>query len=443
MDINAEIVSHEDAQVILSIEVKDKSVSDTFDEVTKTYQQKAKINGFRQGKAPINIIRTKYKEYIEEDVLKKLLPKVVEESLKKVKLENTFSVPKIKELDFKDENSIKFMMEVETPPEVELGPYTELTFTRDEFKVSKKDIDNELEKMRDYYADYVAKDNNLVEDNDVVTVKMDAYLDDNLLKEYSNENYKLEISKDKVIKEFYEGLLNSKLNEEKSIIVEYPNDFNDKKLSGKKVTYKINIKDIRTKKLSPLNDDFAKDVGDYKNLKELKDKLEEQLMEYGNSWTEEKLENDIIEKVIQASKFKIPKSMIKSHYDYIYNRIETDFRRRGYNLDENIKSGSIDANKLQGQARDEAIRDLKVYLMLKEIQEKEKIDITEEDVDSEAKRIAERYKQKFEDFKNKLTETEKIAIKQQIRSHKVLNFLKEHNKIKKGKKITIQDIDKK
>ncbi len=441
MKVNAQITKKQDAKATLSVEVDDESVSKEFEKVIRYLQKESRINGFRPGKAPVSVIKTKFKAQIKNTVRDNLLPYAVEEALKVTDIK-PYTTPRINIIELEEGKPFKFEMEVELPPEVSLCQYTDLTFFKDEYKISKKDVERELKKLQEHYADYVPKKNNIIEENDVVTVKIEAYFNDKLLKEYTNENYRTEMNKERIREELYNALINSRKGEEKEVEIEYPENFSDRILAGKKIKYKIFIKEIRQKQLPALDDEFAKDVGEYNSLKELKESLEKQLEEFSQAKAEEKLENDIIEKIIRDSKFKIPDSMIEAHTNYLAEELTRNMASRGYNLNELVQNKIIDIKKLRDQLQENAIKDLKVYLALKNIREKEGIEVTQEEIDNEIKNYAKRYNQNFEEYKSRLPQSTIETLKQQIGNIKVLNFLKEKNRIKKGKKHKFEDLTK-
>lgn len=442
MRVNAQITKKQDAKATLSVEVDDESVSKEFEKVVQHFQKESRINGFRPGKVPVSVVKAKFREQIRGAVRDNILPDAVEEALKITKI-RPYTIPSINIIELKEGKPFKFEIEVELPPEVSLCQYTDLTFFKDEYRISKKDVERELKKLQEYYADYVPKKNDIVEDNDVVIVKIEAYFNDKLLKEYVNENYKIEMSKYKILDEFYNALINSKKGEEKEFEVEYPENFKDKILAGKRIKYKVLIKEIRQKQLPPLDDEFAKDVGEYNSLKELKESIEKQLKEFSQAKAEEKLENKIIEKIIKDSKFKIPDSMIEEQVKYLKEELSQDLASRGYNLNELIKNKIIDAEKLMNQLQEQAIKSLKVYLALKNICEREGIEVTQEEIDNEKERYAKTYNQNFKEYKSRLSHTAiEEMLKRKIGNIKAINFLKEKNRIKRGKKHKFDELTK-
>ncbi|MBN1898595.1 MAG: trigger factor [Spirochaetes bacterium] len=441
MKVDAQVVNKEATKAVLSVEVDEKSVTDQFAQVSRIFQEKSNIKGFRPGKAPLDIIKSKFKDQINHNVLENLLTPAIQESLSSAQLK-LFASPRVRDIQISEGSPLKFNLEIELQPEVELCKYKDLTFHRDEYKVDQKDIDTELEKLRNHYADYITKDNNIVEESDIVTLKMETFHNGEIVKEYTTENYKTEMDKTKIMDKIFNAVIRSRVGDIKEVEVEYPQNFTDQMLAGKKIQYKITIKESKKKQLPELDDEFAKDVGEYKKIDELTQAIEHQLVDAGKARAEQNLENSIIEKVIQDSKFKIPESMIDAQYNYLYNDWQRSLQSRGYNVNDMIQKKVINPEKIQAEMRKSALKDLKVYLALKNIREKENIQVAEDEIDDEIKKYAQKYNKKFEEYKKQFNEQAIETIKQQIGNIKAINFLKENNKIKKGKKLKFEQIMK-
>ncbi len=443
MNISSNVLKNENATVVLEIGVAKEEVQNKLNDIAQNYQRNAVIPGFRKGKAPLPIVKNKYIVSIKKDTLEDLINTSYLQALKDNNI-TPYSLPKIDIIEFGEDKDFKFKAEVELFPEVKLGKYKNQEFTKMAYKISGKDIEKELAKVQENMADFVLKENKKSVENDVVTADVVAYDEEgNKLDKYSAENHKFELNKKAIYEEFYKGLLGKKAGDKVEIVKEYRKDYHDKELAGKKIKFEITIKEIREKKLPELNDDFAKDVGDYKNLGELKEAIERQLKDIADRHIETKLEDDILGYIIENSEFKIPESLIQAETERIRKDIESDMQRQGQNLKELIEKNLINEEEFNKNNRENAIRSLKVYLALLEIAKQEKIEATDEDLEEEINNLAKQYQQKPERLKEFLKEEDINNLKATIRNKKTLKFLKENNTIKEGKALKYEDLIKK
>ena len=439
MKVDARIIKKENSSAILEIKVDQEIVRKEFDRVIEAYLKNTNLAGFRKGKAPTNLIKTRFKNKINEDVLGNLVPRAYTESVRLTEIA-PYTVPEIKIEDF-DENSLKFKADVQLHPEVRIGQYKDLSFHKDGYKISSNDIDKELEKLQERFADHILKEGKKIENDDVVFLKVEAFDNEkNYLKEISDESYKIEMKKDILYEEFYKNLIGTGAGDEKEFNKKYPEDFNNESLAGKEITFKTKIKEVREKKFPELDDEFAKDVGDYNSLEELRRTIEKQLREVVENQLNDRLEKSMIEKIREHSEFEMPERLIKERSSSLLNGFKQNLNRYGHDLKSMMERKVIDMSKIQSEIRQQATNDLKDYLIMVKIAELENIRVEKEEIDDCLKKEAVKYKLGFEEYKKKMNEDMNLYIKHNIMTRKVLDFLKNNNKIKKGKTYKVEDI---
>ncbi|MBU1076986.1 MAG: trigger factor [Spirochaetes bacterium] len=441
MKVDAKIINEEKASVVLEIEVDKESISEEYNSILQKYQKQASIPGFRKGKAPEAMVKKRFKNNIDEDVLSDIIPKAYTEALEITKVA-PYTVPEIKVESF-NEKELKFKADVQLRPEVELGTYKGLSFHQDEYKISDKDIDNELHKLQERFADFVNKDDKKIADEDNVVLQVEAYNENNeIIKELSNENHKLEVNKKNLYDEFYRNIIGLKVNDDNEFSKEYPRDFNNKMLAGKKILYKIKIKEVQEKKLPGIDDKFAKDVGDYKSLDELKKVIEDQLKGILDNHISVRLEKSMLEKISHASKYRIPERLIADRSATLLNDFQKNLKQQGHDFNSMIEQKIIDLEKIKAEVRTQSLKDLEDYLIIMKIIELESIKVEEKEVDDFISKEAQNMKQDVNEYKKKLSQDMLSYIKQDLLTKKVLTFLKENNKIKKGKTHKMEDLMK-
>ncbi len=439
MKVEAKIIKQENASVLLDVEVDKNHLQDEFNKVLQEYQNKAAIPGFRKGKVPADIIKTKFKNNINDDVLNNIIPKAYSEAVNITEI-TPYTAPEIKIESF-DQNNLKFKANVQLKPEVELSSYKNLTFHKDEYKITHKDIEKELQKLQEKFADYILKDDKKLQDNDCAVLQVEAYDEGkNKIDELSNENHKIELNKSNIYEEFYKNIIGLKIGDEKEFCKEYPSAFNNKSLAGKKVTFKIKVKEVQEKKLPDLDDNFAGDVGDYKSLDELKSAIENQLKSMLENQLIIRFEKSIIEKIADSSKFKIPEKLIADRSGTLLNDFKNNLQKQGHDFQKMLEQKFISKEKITGEIRQQAVKDLKEYLIIIKIVELENIKVNDSEIDDFIKEEAVKAKQDFDEYRKKLNKDIISYIKHDLLTKKVMGFLKENNKIKKGKTYKMEDI---
>ncbi len=442
MNANSQVIERENAKVKLEVEIDGEEVKKELDNIASTYQKVVSIPGFRKGKAPLNLVKSRYKDKIEQELFDKIIPQAYYSEVEKYDFQ-PYKVNKIQVIHYKENEPLKFHVDLETSPEVKLPQYKDLTFSKYTYKITKKDIENELKKIQENMADYVLKENEKSEDGDIVIAAVKAYDEEGKeVEEYSVENHQFELKKEAIFEEFYKALLGKKAGDKVEVVKKYDENFHDKKLAGKSLTFKIDIKEIREKKLPQLDDEFAKDIGDYKNLEELRESIKRQLQDISEKYVNTKLEDDILDKLISEAEFTIPESLIEEESKKVMQDLEMNLLRQGQKLKDLIAKKVVNIDDVKKETREEAIKRIKTFLLLDKIAEENKIEVTEEELEEEIKKVAQQYRMKFEDLKKKIEkdEKEKDFLKAGIRTKKAIEFLKENNKIKEGKSLKFEEI---
>jgi len=254
----------------LEIEVPKETVDEQFETAYRKYKTQAKIPGFRKGKAPLEMVKRRFKDAIQKDVLETLVPRTYEDALKETDL-FPISLPEVKEIDFEEGKPLKFKAEIEVKPEVEVKDYTGLEVTKRVQEITDNDVEQSLKYLREDLAQ-------------LQPVEREAKYYDHLIVDLTKEqdgkkedvkNHELVLDPHNMIKEFQDALLKAKAGEKREFEVVYPADFHNKKLAGNKVGYKITVKEIKEKILPEANDELAKTVGKFRTLDELKVKIKE------------------------------------------------------------------------------------------------------------------------------------------------------------------------
>lgn len=353
--------------------------------------KKAKIDGFRPGKAPRNIFEKKYgKESLYMDavdiILQDIYTKVIEES----KLEPVVQ-PKV-DIKSIDENAVELVFIITTAPEVELGKYKDLGIKKPVAKVTKKETEEKLDELQKQYAEIIVKDGK-AEIGDTVVIDFDGYLNGEPFEGGKSANYPLELGSNTFIPGFEDQLVGMANEEEKDINVTFPKDYPSEQLKGKEVVFKVKVHEIKTKKLPELDEEFFLDLGmdDVKNKEELLKKLEGEIKAEKEYEIENKYVDEVLEKVAKDTKVDIPEEFIDAEVERMFSRFEQNISMQGLTVEQYCNFLKTDIDSIKTQMRDEASKTVKYRIILEKIAEVEKIEVSDEDATKEAENMANKY----------------------------------------------------
>ncbi|MGB7063432.1 MAG: trigger factor [Candidatus Zixiibacteriota bacterium] len=397
----------------LEMEVPRETVDEEFEAAYRKYQSQAKIPGFRKGKAPMNLVKLRYGEAIQKEVLETLVPRAYEDALKETDL-SPISLPEVKEIQFKEGKPLKFQAEIEVKPEVDVKDYKGLEVVKRVQEITDNDVEQSLKYLREDLAQ-------------LQPVEREARYHDHLIVDLSKvqdgkkedvKNHELALDPHNMIKEFQDALLKAKAGEKKEFEVSYPGDFHNKKLAGKKVGYRITIKEVKEKILPEANDEFAKTVGKFKTLDELKGKIREGLLKKSRRDVEVEVKNELVDQVIKHNPFEVPDTLFDYYMDSLIKDLKGKYKK-------------VDEKKVREDYKEVASGHIKWDFLFHQIVEKEKIQVTKEDMDAWVENFARDYKMKTEDAKKLVENPSQIKkIREDILEKKVLDFLRKSAKIK-------------
>ncbi len=397
----------------------DEITSET-DRVVAKIQQKVRLPGFRPGKAPASLIRSKFAKEVREDVLENLLPKYFQKRVDEEELQ-VVGRPNVKEVDFKEGEPLRFKAEFEVAPTIELGEYRGVTVHYGEPEVTDEDVAKRLDEIRDQKAQFVNVDPRPAADGDFAVVSLDSL--SGAAEHIHQEEMILHVGDADTLPAFSEALRDMSPDEEKEFEVTYPEDYGQEKLAGKTVRFQMKLKMIRTKELPELNDEFAQDLGDYTTLDDLREAIRKSIFHEREFHAQQKAKEELLGKLIDAHEFAVPEAYIERQVESQLNQQIQELKERGVDP----AKLKIDWTKLKESQRPKALRDVKGSLLIDKIADRESINATNEEMDHEVQRIAKQAKEPVAAMRKKL-EKEGILgrIAYRIRSEKTLNMLFEH-----------------
>ena len=396
------------------------------DRVVADIQQKAKLPGFRPGKAPASLIRSKFSKQVREDVLENLLPKFFRQKVEEEHLE-VVGRPNVKDVHFHEGEPLRFKAEFEVAPEIELNDYRGVTVHYSEPEVTDEDIAKRLDEIREQKSQFVNVEPRALVDGDYAVVSLDSL--SGVDQAIHQDEVVLHVGDPDTMAGFSDALRGMTPEEEKEFEVTYPEDFGQERLAGKTVRFRSKLTTIRTKELPELNDEFAQDLGDYQTLDDLREAVRKAIFHEREYAAQQKAKDQLINKLIDTHEFPVPEAYIERQ---IESQLENQFRElteRGIDP----SKLNIDWAKLKDAQRPKALHDVKASLLVDKIAEREAIAPTNDEVDVEVQRIAKQQREPVAAVRKKLQKDGVLSrIAYQIRSNKTLNFLFEHARKEAG-----------
>jgi trigger factor len=389
--------------------------------VVTSFQQRAKLPGFRPGKAPATLIRKQFQNDIRQQVLENLIPRFLD---KKVKEEDLHVVgrPDITKVKFDQGQPLEFTAEFEVAPEVELQEYKGLTVPYREPEASDEDVMQRIDAIRERKAEYINIDPRPLEDGDFAVVSLVTIggVEGDPVKQ---DEIMIEIGGASTVQGFTEGLRGASPGEQREFDVSYPEDYGQEKLAGRTVRFHAAIKGVRHKELPELNDEFAKDLGDYQNLEELKEVIRKTIFSERQYEAQQEAKNKLVEALVDLHDFPVPEAFVDRQ---IQNRLEQTLRSLE-SQGQDIKKLKLDWQKIKDTQRDKAVREVRASLLLGKVSERESINATRDEVDREVERIAKQQREPLAAVKFRMEKDGSLnRIASHIQTEKTLNFLFEH-----------------
>lgn len=389
------------------------------------------IHGFRKGKAPKKIIEMNYGEEIFfEDAINDILPNAYLDAIKQLELDPV-DRPEVDIETVEKGEPLKVKFSVEVKPEVKLGDYSTIELEKVDYSVTDEMINAKLEQERDMNSRIVDASDREVRKGDIVTIDFTGYLDGEPFEGGKAEGQSLEIGKGQFIPGFEEGLIGKEKDEEVKLDITFPKEYHDESLRGKPVVFDVVVKEIKTKELPELDNEFAKDVSEFDTLEEYKESIKKELEEYQKNQEKFETENKVIDKAVEISEIELPEAMIETGVENEIKDFEYRIKQQGFEMDQYLELTGTTIEDLELNFRPTAEKRIKADLVLEAIAKAEEIEATEEDLDKEIEKLADQYgkddKEKFiEDMKKGDLDFLKIG----IINTKVLDMLKENVKFK-------------
>jgi trigger factor len=407
-----------DCKRTVEVEIPVEEVERARERVTSSIRQRVRLPGFRPGKAPLSMIQARFEGDIRNEVLELLLPQAFRDRVKQDDL-TVVGTPDISDLKFEAGQPIRFKADFEVAPEVELGEYRGLPVKYEEPAVTDEEVDQRLESMRENKAEYVNLDPRPIEDKDFVLVQLRSLSG---LAEPISQDVQIEVGGGETLPAFNEALVGANPGEAREVDVTYPEDYGQERLAGKTVRFELTPKFVRKKELPALDDEFARDLGDYQSFADLREAVKKSIFQEKQYVAQQEAKEALIDRLVEGHDFPIPEAYVERQ---IENQVRAQLRDlAGRGVDPN--SLNVDWAKIKESQRDKAARNVKASLLLEKISDREGIRAAQEEVDREVQRIARQEREAVAVTRARLEKDGALGrIAGHIQTEKTLQFLLE------------------
>ena len=414
----------------IQVEIPVADVNRQTDSLIQKYQKVARIPGFRRGHVPASIIRQRFSEEIKTDMVEALIPRFFRQEAEKLSL-HPVSQPRVTDLHLHDGEPLRFKAAFEVLPEIKLEGYKELRAEKPEIAVSEADVEQALADLRERHASFNPVEGRALADGDFAQVSLDGNPKAGEPKTGESKSGEgqpvhmdevlVEIAGQNTMPEFTEHLRGTGPGDERTFDVNYPEDTQDKRLAGKTFSYAVKVQAIKQKSLPELNDEFAKQLGEFQTVDDLRKAIREQMESERKHQAEHAAKEKLVGELIQRNDFEVPDSLIEQQIDIRLERGLRALAAQGLTTEQMKK---MDLNRLRAGQREQAIHDVKAALLLERVAEEENIQIGDEELNRELEALAKQSKQTSEAVRARLTRDGGLdRIRTRIRNEKTLEFL--------------------
>ena len=383
------------------------------------------VQGFRKGKAPRKLIEAQYgKAVFYDDAINFVMPEAYETAVK----ENNLDVVSRPEIDVTaiDENGVSFTAEVYTKPEVKLGDYKGLKYTKMDEEPTDEEIDAELKKEQEKNARIVTVTDRPVQNGDIATIDFKGFMDGEAFEGGEGKDFDLEIGSHSFIDTFEDQLVGKNVGDDVEVNVTFPENYGQASLAGKPAKFEVEIKDIKVKELPELNDEFVQDTTEFENLNEYKNEIAGKLIVAKKQQAKNKMEEDLVTALVEGCEMDVPQVMIDNDIDMKIEDFSRNIQSQGLSLDVYLQYMGQTVESMREAYRPMSEKQVKARLALEAVANAENFAVEEADLDAEIEKIAKAYGMEKDVLKSALRPEDTENITKDIKVQKAVQFIKDN-----------------
>ncbi len=390
--------------------------------------KKFNVPGFRQGKAPRNIIERYYGEQaLYDDAINIVCSEAYDNAIEENNI-NPVDRPEIDIVQIGNKQNLIFTAKVTVKPEVELGAYMGVEVKKTEPKVTDEEFEAEFNKVIEKNARLVSVSDRPIQSGDTAVIDFEGFIDSVPFEGGKGEDYSLVIGSGTFIPGFEDQLIGKNIADDVDVKVTFPEEYGKEELNGKEAIFKVLVKEIKVKELPTIDDEFAKDISEFDTLEEYKNDLRNKLEESAKNKAERDNEESVIQAVVGNATVDVPNVMVEKHIDAMARDFDMRLRYQGLDLQRYLEIMGTDFQGFREQFRERAANEVKIQLVLEKISKVENVAATDADVEEEIVKTAEAYKQPAEELKKTLRPEDLEYVKNDIAFKKTLKLLVDNAK---------------
>ncbi len=405
----------------MAFEIPSEDVQEEIDGYCKKLAREVNVRGFRKGKAPPSVI----KRYFHQQIMQEVTTQLVSESFEKGLKEHSFTLlgePEVDAPALEEGKAYSFCVKMDIKPELENIEFQGIELEREQLEIKDEEVQESLTQLQKAHAELkgIEEERSIVE-GDTVLVDYEAFVDDKPFPGSEKKDTYIEIGTGDNKKEVEEALVGAKVGDTREVEMEYPENFINKDLAGKKVPYQFSIKKIMLKEMPVLDDEFAKDIGPFETMDDLKERLKEEISREKELRIRQKLEEELLEKIIEKNPIEAPRSLVLERHAQMLKDATGHFLSQGLILEPD----SEEFKKLDEDLDGLAEKDVKKQLFVEIVGEKESINISDEEVEKRIQELADKHEQSLEKVRADLQKQDEglDRFKISMQREKILDFL--------------------
>ena len=421
--MNVKVEKKENSKVEIEFTMDKKEFNEELDKAFKKNANRFKVQGFRAGKAPRSVVEQVYGEGVLYEFV---IENTVDDAYRTAVIENELEVVSRPELDIKQigkDKDFVYVVTVFVKPEAKVSDYKGIEVKKASTRVLKKDVDEELEKVRNKNARIVSVEDRKLKDGDISVIDFEGFVDGVAFDGGKGENYELTIGSNTFIPGFESQMVGMKIGEERDVNVKFPEEYHADNLAGKDATFKVKLHEIKERVLPELDDEFAKDVSEFDTLEEYKKDLNKKVKEDKERRATIEREQEAIDKFVEKVEVVIPEAMIDEEVDKMVEEMNANLSYQGLSIDQYVQYMGITLDDYKKEMRGQAEKRIKLTLGLEYVAKAEKIEATDDEIDAKIKELSAQYGNKENDDSLLKNENARNYMRQQISQEKTMKVI--------------------
>ena len=406
----------------VTVEIPAQTVDEERNRIVQQYAKMARVPGFRKGKVPASVVRTRFSQDINEEIVRNLIPGAFREETQKQKLAPV-SQPQVTDMHLHDGEPLKFTAEFEILPEIPTEGYQNIKVEHPAVTVTDDEVEETVRNLQEQRATYDPIEDRAAENGDFVQISFEGKdKADPEAKPVEVPSILVELGGKNTVEEFTENLKGTKAGDEKTFDVKYADDYGDQRLAGKTVEYHVTVKGVKKKVLPELSEEFIKELGgDFTTADELRTKIREGMEHEKRHQAEHEGKDKLVDQLVKLHDFPVPESMVNNQIEVRLERGLRALAQQGMRTEDMRK---MDFHRLRDGQREAATREVKASLLLEKIADAEKVEVSDEELDKSVASLARQSQQTPEQVRARLTQDGSLdRIRTQIRNEKTLELL--------------------